>query len=181
MCIRDSARLTFGGQVELPASVAAIHPLRNLVLLRYDPTALDDSAVRDARFASQAAAPGDRVWLISRDSDNRIVAHSTEVTSLRGLNPPLSRSFGFRQTNLDAYAVVNPAGVRSGAMVNASGELLAYWSAYSTRGQNNGTRWNYYGMPAASVRNGIEQMTLGRMIHSSVSYTQLTLPTIYSV
>jgi len=95
---------------------------------------------------------------------------------LRGLNPPLSRSFGFRETNLDAYSVVNPAGVRSGAMVNAAGELLAYWSAYATRGQNNTTRWRYYGMPAAGVRDSIEQMANDREIYSlEVEFDQTPL------
>ncbi len=170
------ARITFGGQIELAATVEAIHPLRNLVLLRYQPAALGASEVRGMRIAKRAASPGDRVWLISRDGDNRMVAHSTEVTSLRGLNPPLSRSFGFRETNLDAYSVVNPAGVRSGVMVNESGELQAYWTAYPTRGQNNALRWRYYGIPAATFTTAIAQMSDGKAIHSlEVEFDQVPL------
>ncbi len=170
------ALLTFGGQVELAATVVGVHPTRNLTLLQYDPAALGDTPIRAIRLARKPAKAGDTVWLVSRNSDQQLTAHSTEISALRGLNPPLSQSFSFRETNLDAYTLINDAGVRSGVMVNARGQLLGLWTAYPRRRQDGSLRWIRYGMPTATFDTAVNWLRSGEPLRSlEVEFDQVPL------
>ena len=52
--------LTFGGELEIPARVAYVHPIHNLTLLQYDPALIGDTPVRAAQPGPAGAGAGRR-------------------------------------------------------------------------------------------------------------------------
>jgi S1-C subfamily serine protease len=123
-------RLTFGGSLEIPGEVAYVHPLHNLTLLHYDPALIGDTPVRSAEFVRDLPEPGERVWVVGLRADHRIASQGTEVASVDAAEFPLSRSFRFRDTNLETVSVVNAPPV-DGVLADAQGRVFSTWSSFA--------------------------------------------------
>ncbi|HKT31396.1 MAG TPA: PDZ domain-containing protein [Gammaproteobacteria bacterium] len=124
-------RITFAGALQIPAKVLYLDPLHDLAVLQYDPKLIGTTPVKAAAFSPRAAQPGDRVWLVGYQPDGTLTGQETRVTSEQPVNFPLSRTFRFRDTNLNVLDVASaPAGV-TGVLTDADGRVTALWASFA--------------------------------------------------
>ena len=158
-------RLTFASSVEVPGRVEYVHPLHNLALVSYDPTLIGDTPVKQAIFAERQLADGDPVWVAGLKGNSKPFLQKTEVATVDALMLPLSRTMGFRESNLDAIALVNPPGDVDGVLMDSKSRVLAMWSSLSIQG-NEGEQQINLGLPADIVREMVEMVREGRDLQS---------------
>jgi S1-C subfamily serine protease len=154
-------RLTFAGSLEVPGRVEYVHPLHNLAVVSYDPALLIDTPVRAARFSSQRPVPGMKVWVVGLKADHRLVHQATEISSIDPVQFGLTRSFRFRDTNLETISVVNPPAETDGVLADRDGHVVSLWSSFAFQSGRDLEQTNK-GVPAELVE---ELVTLVREGH----------------
>lgn len=157
-------RLTFGGSLEIPAEVVYVHPLHNLTLLAYDPALIGATPVRAVSFSPRQPKAGDRAWVVGLRSDMRLVAQGTFVASVDAAEFPLSRSFRFRDTNIETISVVT-APATDGVLADEYGRVFATWSSFAYQ-DGRQTMQVTRGIPAALVRDMVDRYREGRPLRS---------------
>lgn len=125
------ARITFAGELEVPARVRYVHPVHNLALLEYDPALIGDTPVRAAKLAKTTPTQGESVWVIGLRPDHKFIQRQTEVASVDPLFLPLSRTMRFRETNLEVISLVNGPVDVDGVIVDKRGRVTALWSSFA--------------------------------------------------
>ncbi len=158
-------RLTFGGSVEVPGKVEFIHPLHNLAVVSYDPRLIGTTAVRAASFAAHELRPGDDAWVVGVRGDGKLQSQKTQVASLEPLVFPLSRTLRFRDSNLEALALINPPGDLDGVVTDERGTVLALWSSFAFEGQHD-VEQVLRGIPADIVTEMTAAVAAHRPIYS---------------
>jgi S1-C subfamily serine protease len=143
-------RLTFAGSIEIPGNVQYVHPLHNLAIVSYDPTLLDGTPIRSARFDTRELRAGEPVTVIGLSADSRVRSQSTAVASVDAIAFPLSRTLQFRDANIDVASLVNPPTDFDGVVVDPTGGIRALWSSFATESARDTVQLNR-GMPADVV------------------------------
>ncbi|MEO0971964.1 MAG: trypsin-like peptidase domain-containing protein [Pseudomonadota bacterium] len=157
-------RLTFAGSLEVPADVVYVHPLHNLTLLQYDPALIGETPTRTASFALERPRPGDRAWVVGLRADHKIVAQGTIVASVDAAEFPLSRSFRFRDANLETISVVTAPPV-DGVLADGDGRVFATWSSFAYQ-DGRQTVQVTRGMPIDIVADMVDGVREGRPLRS---------------
>lgn len=140
-------RLTFAGSIEIPGTVAYIHPLHNLAVVAYDPKLLGSTPVRAARLNTQPLKPGEVVWAVGLDNDSKVKSQSAVVAQIDPASFPLSRTLRFRESNVELIDLVNGPDNFDGVLVNKQGEVQATWSSFMVE-QGRESRQVMRGIPA---------------------------------
>ena len=126
--------ITFASTLEVPGRVEFIHPLHNLAIVSYDPDLIGDTPVRAAKYSKEALKPGKEVWVVGLQGDHSLVSQGTEIASLDPLSLPLSRTFRFRDTNVEVLSLVNAPDNVDGVLADKKGQVLATWSSFAFEG-----------------------------------------------
>lgn len=144
-------RLTFAGSLEIPARVIYVNPLHDLAVIQYDPKLIGQTPVHAIRFSSRSARPGDAVWVVGLHPNQALASQETRVASLDPVMFPPSRTFRFRDTNLEALSLVNPPANITGVLTDRDSRVTALWAsfAYDIDGH---TREIQRGIPAEVVQ-----------------------------
>jgi S1-C subfamily serine protease len=124
-------KLTFAGSLEIPAKVVYVHPLHDFTIIQYDPKLLGTTPVKAIRFAPQPAAPGDHVTVVGYKPDDTLTSQDTQVASIDPVLFPLSRTFRFVDTNLNAISLVNAPETVTGVLTDKDGLVTALWSSFA--------------------------------------------------
>ncbi len=122
---------TFAGSLEVPGKVEFIHPLHNLAVVSYDPGLIGDTPVRSAEFETRPVRAGEELWVVGLKGDHKLLAQATEVASVDPLLLPLSRSFRFRDSNIETISLVNPPASIDGVLADKRGRVVAMWSSFA--------------------------------------------------
>ncbi len=157
--------ISIAGSLELPGRVEYVHPLHNLTVISYDPALIGDTPVRAAKFRRKPARPGEKVWVVGIRGDDRIVSQSSEVASVEPVQFPLSRTFRFRDTNLETLALVNSPNDIDGVLVDRRGEVVAMWSSFAYQGPQQLVQSNK-GVQAELVRDMVDRLRSGEPLRS---------------
>lgn len=159
------ARITFAGTLQIPAKVLYLDPLHDLALLQYEPKLIGSTPVTAAVFSTHAAQPGKRVWLIGYQPDGTLTGQETRITDRQPVNFPLSRSFRFRDTNLNVLNVSSaPAGI-TGVLSEADGRVAALWASFAY--DNGGhTAEIQRGIPADIIQDMLRRVERGTELRS---------------
>lgn len=157
--------LTFAGSVEITGEVYYVNPIHNLTVLQYDPALLGDTPVRSAQLRDKPGRPGERVWVVGLKGDHRLVSQPTEVASVDPVQFPLSRTFRFRQTNLETLSLVNPPSDIDGVLADKKGQVVSLWSSFAFQSGQGAAQTNK-GVPIEPVRDMIERLRTGRSLRS---------------
>ena len=158
-------RLTFAGSLEVPGKVEYVHPLHNLAVISYDPKLLLDTPVRAAQFSEAKAVPGMQVWVVGLKPDHRIISQPTEVASIDSALFGLTRSFRFRDTNLDTISVVSAPTDADGVLSDQQGNIIALWSSFAYQSGRDLEQTNK-GVPADLVQELVTVVREGRALRS---------------
>jgi pro-apoptotic serine protease NMA111 len=127
----SDARVIFAGTVEVPAKVVFVHPLHNLAVLAYDPRLIGTTPVKSARFARREPIAGESVWVVGMRPDQRVVTEESRVSGLDAVQFPPSPTYAFRDSNLEAMALVNGPTDLDGVVTDKAGDVLALWSSFA--------------------------------------------------
>lgn len=157
--------VTFGGELEIPARVAYVHPTHNLTLLQYDPALIGDTPVLSARLNTSLPSPGDALWVVGLRGDNKLVYQATEVASIDPIMLPLSRTMRFRDTNLETLSLVNGPTDIDGVIVDRRGQVVSLWSSFAYQGGGELSQENK-GVPAERVAELLALAREGRGLYS---------------
>lgn len=168
--------ITFGGNLDVPGRVAWVHPTHNLALVAYDPAAIGDTPVREARLASRVPAAGDAVQVVGLRRDFSLVFRNTEVASVEALRYPLSRTIRFRESNLETLELVNGPRDIDGVILDKRGDVAALWSTFAVQGAGSEAVQQNRGVPVDLVREMLGLAREGRALHSlEAEWGQVTL------
>ena len=159
------ARITFAGALQIPAKVLYLDPLHDLAVLQYDPKLIGSTPVRNAVFSPRPLRPGDRTWLVGYQPDGTLTAQETRVTDKQPVNFPLSRTFRFRDTNLNVLDVAGAPGGVTGVLTDAGGGVAALWASFA---YDNGGRIGEIqrGIPAAIIQDMLRRVERGTELRS---------------
>jgi pro-apoptotic serine protease NMA111 len=124
-------RLTFADTLEIPGEVIYIHPLHNLAVIHYDPKLIGATAVRAAVLASEELKPGESVNVVGLDTNGDLQARSTSIATVDPLVLPLSRSVGFRDSNLEVATLLNPPDDVVGVLADSAGRVRGLWASFA--------------------------------------------------
>ncbi|MGA9851345.1 MAG: trypsin-like peptidase domain-containing protein [Gammaproteobacteria bacterium] len=161
-------RLTFAGSLEVPASVVYVDPLHNLAVVQYDPKLIGSTPVRSIRFSDRPSHPGDTVWVVGYQPSQTLASQETRVASLDPVMFPLSRTFRFRDTNLEVLSLVNPPANITGVITDRENRVTALWASFAYD-EAEDTREIQRGIPAKVVQD---------MLRIVESHGQLILRTL---
>ncbi|MCA9712736.1 MAG: hypothetical protein KDK70_43305, partial [Myxococcales bacterium] len=123
-------QLVFGGSLRVPAEIVYVHPLHNLVVLRYDPALIGDTPVTSAPLRPTKVESGDDLWLVGLSSSHKVVSRRTEAGRIDPLylSPP-SRPV-FRDTNLEVIDVTESIPSIGGVLTDRRGRVVALWASF---------------------------------------------------
>jgi S1-C subfamily serine protease len=124
-------RLTFAGTIEIPGRVEYVHPLHNLAIVSYDPKAIGSTPAKAATFKAVDVQPGEQVWAVGMRGDGKVQSRAAAVASVDPVAFPLSRTFQFRDSNLETIQLVNGPGDYDGVLANKDGEVIATWASFA--------------------------------------------------
>jgi S1-C subfamily serine protease len=158
-------RLTFADTLEIPARVVYIHPLHNLAVVAYDPRLLGTTPVRSARLARRDLAAGETVDTVGLGADGALKSRVTEISEVSPVQLPLSRTLGFRESNLDAAQLVNPPTDFDGVLLDRDGSVLGLWSTFGYESGREVTQESR-GVPIGVVADMLARVQTGRPLHS---------------
>ncbi|HET7923065.1 MAG TPA: trypsin-like peptidase domain-containing protein [Gammaproteobacteria bacterium] len=146
-------QLTFAGSLQIPARVRYVNPLHNLVVLQYDPALIGKTPVKALRFSTHRSRPGDAVWLTGFQPDDTLTSQQSRVASIDPAVFPLSRSFRFRDTNLEVLSLANAPANVTGVITDEAERVTALWAGFAYEDNKGRTHEMTRGIPADVVRD----------------------------
>lgn len=152
-------RLTFAGTIEIPGRVEYIHPLHNLAIISYDPKLIGTTPAKAAVFKPGDVDPGTEVWAVGMRGDGKVQSRLATVASVDPVAFPLSRTFQFRDSNLETIQLVNGPGDFDGVLANKQGEVIATWASFAYEAGREGVAQENRGIPAELI---VEMLQLAR-------------------
>ncbi|HEY8519773.1 MAG TPA: trypsin-like peptidase domain-containing protein [Gammaproteobacteria bacterium] len=158
-------RLTFAGSLEIPGRVEYIHPLHNLAVVAYDPALIGSTPVKSAVFREERLRPGREVAVVGLSPDHQILSQSSAVANVNEVDFPLSRTFRFRDTNLETVTLVNGPSDFDGVIVDHSGAVLGMWASFAYQSGRDVQQVNM-GIPADLVTEMIDKLRSGEPLMS---------------
>jgi pro-apoptotic serine protease NMA111 len=158
-------RITVGGSIEVPGKVVYVHPLHNIAVVGFEPSALGDTPIRAVRFDVRELKAGEPVTAVGLGGDSRLRSIDTTVAAVDDLKFPLSRTLQFRDANLEVASLVNPPTGFDGVLMGRDGRVRALWSSFATEGAREATQVSR-GIPAAIAIEALEAARTGRPLYS---------------
>ncbi len=158
-------RLTFAGTIEVPGHVEYINPLHNLAVVSYDPTLIGTTPVQAATFSGRELAPGESVWVVGLRADQRLGSLESRVAAIAAAQFPLSRTFAFRDSNLEVVTLVNPPSDFDGVITDERGDVRALYASFMFD-TGRELQQQSFGIPAETVMEMIERVKTGQPLHS---------------
>jgi len=154
-------RITFGGSVEVPGRVVALHPEHNLALVAYDPALLGDTPVHSAKLIDRSLESGDDVWLVVMTARQQLVSQETHVARVDAPTLPLPAIPRFREKNLELVTLSEGSSGVGGVLADKKGRVAALWASFSTDARGKPDSF-FAGIPIAMLRDMIAPLREGR-------------------
>ena len=158
-------RITFAGSLEAPGKVEYIHPLHNLAVVSYDPALIGDTPVQAATFSSEPVVPGEELEVVGLKADHTLLSQPSLVRALIPTELPPSRTLRFRESNLEAIALVNGPDEFDGVIIDTDGAVRALWASFAFQQGRELTQFNM-GVPANLVSDMVESMKAAEPLRS---------------
>ena len=157
--------ITFAGSLQVRGDVRYVHPLHNLAVVAYDPALIGDTPARSAVFNTNPLQPGQAVWVAGLKGDHQLVHQEAIVASIEPMVLPLSRTFRFRDSNLESISLVNGPNDFDGVVINDVGQVLAMWSSFAYQAGNESDQVNR-GVASELVSEFVDVVRSDRPIYS---------------
>jgi S1-C subfamily serine protease len=167
ICDRDTVpvllgdlRLTFGGSVEVPGEVVALHPAHNLALVSYDPSHLGETEVRAATFLDKALHRGDKIVHLGVQSNGGLETREVTVEDVDAIWVPFPAVPEFHAEFYEVVALRDPPSSVGGVLADKSGRIYATWASFPDHSDRDGDSW-FRGIPSRLISDMIEDFGEG--------------------
>ncbi|MDH4314964.1 MAG: PDZ domain-containing protein [Gammaproteobacteria bacterium] len=157
--------ITLAGSLQIKGTVKYVHPLHNLAVVAYDPALIGDTPVRAAVFDTTELIPGRAVWVAGLKGDHQLVHQEAIVASVEPMMLPLSRTFRFRDSNLESVSLVNGPNDFDGVVINDDGQVLAMWSSFAYQAGGESDQFNR-GIASELVSEFVDIVRSGKPVYS---------------
>ncbi len=158
-------RITFASALQIPGKVMYVDPLHDLAVIQYNPKLIGSTPVTSVTFSARPSRAGDRVWLVGYQPDGTLTGQESRVASIDPVNFPLSRTFRFRDTNLNVLNLANAPTNVTGVLTDAAGRVTALWASFAYDGARQ-TGEMQRGIPAAIVEDLLRVVERGGELHT---------------
>lgn len=149
--------LTFNGSLEVPGELVYLHPEHNLAVVRYDPTLIGDTPVREASLREDDLGVGDSVWLVAMAQNERVVGRKTRVARVEPVQIGVTNPPRFKEQNIDLVSVEDPIQSVGGVLTDRFGRVLSVWASFSSA--NATPKGTFFGgIPVEHVRRMVEPL-----------------------
>ena len=145
--------VTFAGAVRVPAEIVALHPIHDLAIIGYDPSAVASLGLTSVTLGEDPAA-GDKAWSITLERDGSLDARQVEI---RGPDPYRLGAQGsprFRDTNLEVWHT-DPAPFRNGVLVDRKGVVNGFFASFSYN-EGRETKARRFTVGASMIRETLD-------------------------
>jgi S1-C subfamily serine protease len=157
--------ITFAGSLQIKGKVTYVHPLHNLAVVAYDPALIGDTPVRAAKFDVSPLQPGRTVWVVGLKGDHQLVHQEATVASVDPMTLPLSRTFRFRDANIETVSLVNGPDDFDGVIINDKGQVASTWSSFAYQAGGESEQFNR-GIPSELVAEFVDIVRSGDPVYS---------------
>ncbi|MGH8130666.1 MAG: PDZ domain-containing protein, partial [Steroidobacteraceae bacterium] len=105
------------------------------------------------------------VWVVGMKSDHQLVHQEATMASVEPMVLPLSRTFRFRDSNIEGVALVNGPDQFDGVIIDDGGEVLATWSSFAYQSGGESDQFNR-GIASELVREFVDVVREARPVYS---------------
>jgi len=126
-------KLTFNNRVEVKGKVEYIHPLHNLALVSYIPSAVAHIPLTQATLSKQAIAQGDPILQMGLNYEGVVEYRETDVDTIDELWLTQFKAPQFIERNIEVVSLVNPNMSVDGVLINKTNEVTALWTMFEER------------------------------------------------
>ena len=133
--------LIFGGELEVPAQVAHIHPTHNLVLLRYDPELVAGIPTNSAPLEANSFQPGQSHRIVGLDSELKIREQTGTLAEVEPLSLGPASPPRFHTANTEVLQYINGPTDYSGVVLNERQKVIALWQKFEQHTSNRTRSW----------------------------------------
>jgi S1-C subfamily serine protease len=154
-------RLSFARSLSVPGRVVALHPEHGLAVVAYDPSLLGDTPVRSARLEPEPLTPGDELFLVGFDPEQRLVSRRTEVARIEEQAVPLPEPPRFREANLELVFTTESVTTVGGVLADGRGRVRALWTSVS-KDVRGGADAFFAGVPIELVEEMVAPLRAGQ-------------------
>jgi S1-C subfamily serine protease len=153
--------LTFGGAVRVPGKLVYLHPEHNIAFVQYDPKLLGDTPVQAVTLADRAVHPGDRLWQVGLDGDQKVVSLETNVQTVDALSMGIASTPRFRDVNVEGIELHDAVPTLGGVLATKDGTVVAQWASFVD--QASGNR-GFFGLPAMYILPALSRLKAGEPV-----------------
>lgn len=154
-------RIIFGGAVDVPGRVVALHPEHDLAVVAYDPRLIGDTPVRSAELRTGPFQAGDDLWQVVMDGSGQLVGRSTQVAGTDAVRIPLPLRPRFREKNLEVVRLSESIPGVGGVLADGKGRVRAVWASFSTDAPSQQGAF-FAGIPASIVLDMVRPLRQGK-------------------
>jgi S1-C subfamily serine protease len=152
--------IVFGGTVEVPGHVVAIHPEHNVAIVGYDPALLGDTPVEAARLSDDPLRPGDEVHQVVLTARQQLLSRTSTVERIDAPSLPIPSTPRFREANVDLVALTDTLEGIGGVLADRKGRVKAFWASFSADQEGKPTSF-FAGIPTDALRAWLAAIQAG--------------------
>ncbi len=151
--------LTFAGAVRVPGHVVYLHPLHDFAIVKYDPALLGDTPVTAVEFADDDVEVDDKLWQVGIDSDYRVSARRSRVSTYEALDLGIAGTPRFRDANVEGISMYDNVSSLGGALCDDKGRVVAMWASFVDQATGDRT---FYGLPSRYLKRIVDPIRAGQ-------------------
>ena len=169
-------KLIFNNRLEVKGNVEYIHPLHNLAVVSFSPSALNNITVAQAKLAEKPLIQGDMIKQVGLNSDGHIEQRETKVDIQEELWLDQYNVPKFIDRNIEVSYLLNPNGAIDGVILNEQQEVAAFWFIFEESEQKGkGVSSLMAGIAADDVKQMMSFIEQNKPVQSlEVSLTQIS-------
>lgn len=129
-------KLVFKNQLEIDGKVEYIHPLHNLALISFEPSAIKNINLAQITMNQENLQAGDEVLQIGLNYDGIVEYRATTVDSTEELWINQYNVPRFIDTNIKSTYLVNANSFIEGVLVNSKNQVTGLWTRFNEPDEN---------------------------------------------
>ncbi|MEP0354528.1 trypsin-like peptidase domain-containing protein [Paraglaciecola sp.] len=168
-------KLVFKNQLEIEGKIEYIHPLHNLALVSFEPSAIKNIDLAQITMSPANLQAGDKVLQIGLNYDGIVEYRSTTVDSTEELWINQYNVPRFIDTNIKSTYLVNANSFIEGVLVNDKNQVTGLWASFNEPDENGKNPSSFVtGISIDYVLDTIDLVTNNRPVYSlDINLTQI--------
>ena len=168
-------RISFAGDLTIPAEVVWLHPEHNMALIKYDPLLIGTTPVTEVEFSQKPLAEKQSSYFYGLNYDYEIVGGKVRVDRLEDVYLPFPRVPFFRDSNLEVAVLDGAVDSVGGLLVDKKARVLGQWASFPDLSSKEVSR-SLFVIPAEIILEAIDSYYNGGVLQTlGVEFEELNL------